>query len=427
MHSPRLPLFLALATLLVAGTAFAQADDAVLAERVRNVLAETPLIDGHNDLPWALRMRFADGGDVDLAADTAQLPGKDKEPRGLMTDIPRLRAGGLGGQFWSVWIPPSIDGPAAVQTTLEQIDIVHNMVARYPEAFALALTADDVERIHREGRIASLIGIEGGNQINNSLPALRQMYMLGARYMTLTHWQNTAWADAATDAPAHDGLTAFGRAVVQEMNRLGMLVDLSHVAPATMRAAIRASRAPVMFSHSSARALVDHPRDVPDDVLRMVRDNGGVVMVNFYPLFVSQADADWNVEHAGEEARLKARYPGDPEQAKTALAAWEKDHPRPGATLAQVADHVEHIRDVAGVQSVGIGSDYDGIELAPRGLESVADYPALLVELARRGWSDEDLAAVAGRNILRVMRGAEAVAREMTDEPPSRATLDMDK
>lgn len=423
MHRARL-LLPALALLLCAAVPVAVAEtDAALAARVQQVLAETPLIDGHNDLPWALRKHFAGGADVDLAGDTSTLRDADGESVALMTDIPRLRAGGVGGQFWSVWIPPAVTGPEAVQMTLEQIDIVRRMVARYPDAFALAWSADDIERIHAEGRIASLIGIEGGHQINDSLAVLRQMRALGVRYMTLTHWQNTAWADAATDAPEHDGLTDFGRTVVREMNRLGMLVDLSHVAPQTMRAAIEASRAPVIFSHSSARALVDHPRDVPDDVLRRVRENGGIVMVNFYPGFVAQDDADWSADHSGVRARLEALYAGQPERVTAALEAWEKAHPRPGATLAQVADHVEHIRDVAGIEAVGIGSDYDGIDLTPRGLEAVDSYPALLVELARRGWSDADLAALAGGNLLRVLRAADAVAAGLADEAPATASL----
>lgn len=400
------------------------------AARVAAVLARTPLIDGHNDLPWEIRSRF--GGDFDkinLAADTSKLPmGKDDDAP-LMTDIPRLHAGHVGGQFWSVWIPVSVKGPDAVQMTIEQIDLVHRMAARYPNDLEMAYTADDVERIHRAGRVASLIGIEGGHQIGDSLAALRQMYALGARYMTLTHTSNTAWADSATDNPVHHGLTAFGRAVVHEMNRLGMLVDLSHVSPETMKAALAASQAPVMFSHSSARALVDHPRDVPDDVLKLVAKNHGVVMVNFAPGYVSQARASWEADHAAERTRFNAPpyaglYIGQPERAAAALAAWEKAHPAPVVTIAMVADHVEHIRKVAGVDCVGIGSDFDGIPSTPEGLNGVDKFPALLEELARRGWSDEDLAKVAGLNILRVMRGAEAVAKQLqAKERPSVATL----
>ncbi len=401
---------------------------AALAARVSRVLTATPLIDGHNDLPWELRKRFASKlGAVDLSRDTSHLPYLDGPP--LMTDIPRLRAGKVGGQFWSVWIPPDLTGPVAVQTTIEQIDLVHRMVAAYPRDFQMAYTADDVVRAHRAGRIACLIGIEGGHQIDDSLAVLRQMYALGARYMTLTHTKDTAWADAATDNPEHHGLTPFGRAVVGEMNRLGMLVDLSHVAPDTMRAALQASRAPVIFSHSGARALVDHPRDVPDDVLRLLVRNGGVVMVNFYPGYVSQARASWDADAAAESARLNAPpysglYVGQPERAKVAMAAWKAAHPAPVVTVSDVADHIDHIRQVAGVDHVGLGSDFDGIPDTPRGLEGVDRFPAVLVELARRGWSDDDLAKLAGGNVLRVMRDAEAVATGLQrTEPPSAATL----
>ncbi len=403
--------------------------DAVLAARIAKVLSETPLIDGHNDLPWELRAR----GEVDLRVNQAiqaksTAAGEGQTP--LMTDIPRLRAGGVGGQFWSVWIPASTTGPAAVQMTLEEIDIVRSMVARYPETFAMAYTADDIVRIHREGRIASLIGIEGGHQINDSMAVLRQMYELGARYMTLTHTANTDWADSATADPVHHGLTAFGKAAIGEMNRLGMLVDLSHVSPDTMRQAIAASAAPVMFSHSNARALIDHPRGVPDDVLRLVAKNRGVVMVNFYPGYVSAASARWDADRAAERARFNAPpygglYIGQPERAKAALAEWERRHPAPVATLGMVADHIDHIRKLAGVESVGIGSDFDGIPTTPTGLDGVDKYPALLLELARRGWTDAELAAVAGGNMLRVMRETEAVARRLQSTgKPSTLTID---
>lgn len=398
------------------------------AARVARVLAATPVIDGHNDLPWELHERFAGRLDrVDLSRDTSHLPYAAGPP--LMTDIPRLRRGGVGGQFWSVWIPPTLTGPVAVQTTVEQIDLVKRMCAAYPRDFAMAYSADDVVRIERSGRIACLIGIEGGHQIGDSLPVLRQMYELGARYMTLTHTKDTAWADSATDDPVHQGLTPFGRAVVREMNRLGMLVDLSHVSPDTMRDALRETRAPVIFSHSGARAIVDHPRDVPDDVLRLLPANGGVVMVNFYPGYVSQARAQWDAEEAAEEARLNAPpysglYVGQPDRAKAALAAWKATHPAPVVTVAQVADHIDHVRQVAGVDHVGLGSDFDGVPDTPLGLDGVDKFPAVLAELARRGWSDDDLAKVAGLNVLRVMRGAEAVARKLqATEAPSSATL----
>ena len=383
--------------------------------RVEQILLRTPLIDGHNDLPWEIRDRFkSDLSAVDLKSDTRSLPfPADGAP--LMTDIPRMRAGHMGGQFWSVWIPSAMRGPETVQTTLEQMDLVKRMAARYPNDLEMAYSAADVRRIHQAHKIASMIGIEGGHQINNSLAALRQMYDAGARYMTLTHTLNTGWADSATDTPVHHGLTPFGAEVVREMNRLGMLVDLSHVSPETMKAALAVTEAPVMFSHSSARALVDHPRNVPDDILRSVAANGGVVMVNFAPGYVSDARYRWDADDAAERARANnppyiGLYIGQPERAKAALAAWEDKHPRPAATLAQIADHVEHIRQVAGIDHVGLGSDFDGIEDAPVGLEGVDKYPALLAELMRRGWTDADIAKLAGENVLRVMAAVEKAA-----------------
>jgi len=392
------------------------ADD--YAARIARILQVTPLIDGHNDLPWEIRERFkGDLSAIDLAADTAQLPlTGDAAP--LMTDIPRLRAGLVGGQFWSVWVPVEIKGYEAVQTTIEQIDLVKRIATKYPATFAMAYTAADVRRIHKAGKIASLIGIEGGHQINDSLAVLRQMYDLGARYMTLTHVSNTSWADAATDAPAHHGLTPFGENVVREMNRIGMLVDLSHVSPETMRAALALSEAPVIFSHSGARAIVDHPRDVPDDVLALLPKNGGVVMVNFFPGYVSEARNRWEADRAAERSRYNSPpygglYIGQPDRAAAALAAWDREHPRPVTTLAEVADHIEHVRRVAGIDHVGLGSDFDGIPDAPVGLEAVDKYPALLEELMRRGWSDADIAKLAGENVLRVMAEAEQVSARL--------------
>ncbi|MEP6886609.1 MAG: dipeptidase, partial [Gammaproteobacteria bacterium] len=335
--------------------------------RLETLLLHTPLIDGHNDLPWEIRDRFkSDPSAVDLKSDTSHLP----FPAGgaaLMTDIPRMRAGLMGGQFWSVWIPSGMKGPEAVQTTLEQMDLVKRMAAQYPADFEMAYTAADVRRIHKAHKIAAMIGIEGGHQINNSLASLRQMYDAGARYMTLTHTLNTQWADSATDTPVHHGLTAFGIEVVREMNRLGMLVDLSHVSPETMKAALAVSEAPVIFSHSSARAIDDHPRNVPDDILRLVAANGGVVMVNFAPGYVSYERNRWDADEAAERARFNnppyvGLYIGQPQRAKAALADWTEKHPMPRATLSQVADHIDHIRQVAGVDHVGLGSDFDGIE-----------------------------------------------------------------
>jgi membrane dipeptidase len=390
--------------------------------RVEQVLVRTPLIDGHNDLPWEIRERFkSDLATIDLASDTHHLP-VDEGQAALMTDIPRLRAGHVGAQFWSVWIPVETPGFQAVQVTLEQMDLVKRMTARYPADLAMAYSAADIRRIHDSRKIASLIGIEGGHQINGSLAVLRQMYDAGARYMTLTHSTNTPWADSATDTPAHHGLTPFGVDVVKEMNRLGMLVDLSHVSPDTMRAALAASQAPVIFSHSSARALVDHPRNVPDDILRALAANGGVVMVNFAPPYVSAARNQWQADRAAEQTRFNSPpfaglYIGQPDRAKAALAQWDAQHPRPATTLAQVADHIEHIRRVAGIDHVGLGSDFDGIPDAPVGLEGVDRYPALLEELMRRGWNDADIAKLAGENLLRTMAAAEQVSLKLRDTP----------
>jgi membrane dipeptidase len=396
--------------------------------RVERVLAATPLIDGHNDLPWEIRSRFkSDLAAVDLKSDTARLP-FPPDSAALMTDIPRLRAGRVGGQFWSVWVPVDIKGFEAVQSTLEQIDLVKRMCARYPADLAMAYSAADTRRIHQSHRVACLIGIEGGHQINDSLGVLRQMYAAGARYMTLTHTTNTDWADSATDTPVHHGLTAFGEEVVREMNRLGMLVDISHVSPDTMKAALAVSEAPVIFSHSSARALVDHPRNVPDDILRAVGEKGGVVMVNFAPGYVSAMRNIWDAGEAAERTRFNSPpyvglYIGQPERAKAALAAWVKDHPRPAATLAQVADHIEHLRLLAGADHVGLGSDFDGIDDAPAGLEGVDKYPALLMELMKRGWTDSDIAKLAGGNVLRAMAEAERVAAKLSETRAASAVM----
>jgi len=396
--------------------------------RAQHVLLRTPLIDGHNDLPWEIRDRFkGDLAAFELNSDTSRLPFPAGESP-LMTDIPRLRAGHVGGQFWSVWIPTQMTGFEAVQVTLEQMDLVKRMAARYPGDLEMAYSAADVRRIHQAHKIASMIGIEGGHQINNSLPVLRQMYDAGARYMTLTHTSNTEWADSATDAPVHHGLTPFGVEVVREMNRLGMLVDLSHVSPETMKAALAVSESPVMFSHSSARALVDHPRNVPDDILRALAANDGVVMVNFAPGYVSSARNQWDADQAAEQTRFNSPpyvglYIGQPDRAKAALALWEQQHPRPVTTLAQVADHIDHIKQVAGVEHVGLGSDFDGIEDAPVGLDGVDRYPALLEELMRRGWSDSDIAKLAGENALRVMAAAEKVALRLRAARPASSAI----
>jgi membrane dipeptidase len=402
---------LVLAVVSTTGTTGPPDASAALLERAKALHRSVPLIDGHNDFPWALREKSP-------ARDLNVLDIRTSQPS-IMTDIPRLRAGGVGGQFWSVWVPVTTTGDAAVTTTLEQIDVVHRMVAKYPDTFQLALTAADVEHAFKAGRIASLIGMEGGHSINNSLAALRQMYGLGARYMTLTHTRNTDWADSATDTPAHHGLTPFGEAVVHEMNRLGMMVDLSHVSPETMAAALRVSKAPVIFSHSSARALCDHPRNVPDDILREVTKNGGVVMANFYPNFIVPEGGKQATELYALQRTLEDAHPNDEKAVRAGLDEYRKAHPLPKATLKMVADHIEHIRQVAGVDHVGIGSDFDGIEIVPEGLEDVSKYPALTAELLSRGWSDEDVKKLLGLNVLRVMRQTEAVAASLKSEPPS--------
>jgi membrane dipeptidase len=402
MSKPLLALSLFILAAPLIAAALPQSDPAM--ERARRLLREVPVIDGHNDYPWEVRGK--------AGSDLSKLDLRQPQPS-IMTDFARLAAGGVGGQFWSVYVPspaPGTDVAAAVTQTLEQIDIVHRMVARYPERLSLALTADDIERAQRSGRIASLIGMEGGHSINSSLATLRMMHRLGARYMTLTHSLNVPWADSATDTPALDGLSAFGEDVVREMNRLGMLVDLSHTSPATMADALRVTTAPVIFSHSCARALTDVPRNVPDDVLRQLPKNGGVIMVTFVPGFVSQQVADYNRRENEERARLTTGAGGNADTVTRGLEAWRQANPAPRASLLQVADHIDHIRKVAGIDHIGIGGDFDGITSVVVGLEDVSTYPMLMAELIRRGYTDEDIRKIAGRNLLRVMRGAEAVA-----------------
>jgi len=386
--------------------------------RIDRILKKTPLIDGHNDIAEQLSENYRRSIDG-LASGTDQRP---EHP--LMTDMARLHQGRVGGQFWSVYIDGTITGDAAIRETIQQIDIVHRMIAAYPNDLELARTADDVVRIHKRGKVASLIGIEGGRQIGGSLAALRQFYSLGARYMTLTHNQTTEWADSATDDPKYGGLSRFGVEVVHEMNRLGMLVDLSHVSADTMKDAIAASRAPVIFSHSSARGLVGHLRNVPDDVLRLLPANGGVVMVNFVPDFISNDVWHWGAEKNAEEARLKVFHRNSKAEVEAGLKAWEAANPRPPATVATVADHIDHVAKVAGYDHVGLGGDFDGIPYTPEGLTGVQDYPALLAELIRRGWSDRNLARLAGGNVLRALRRAEAVAASMKNEPAALSPVD---
>ena len=384
----------------------------------RDLLGRHPLIDGHNDLPWTIRV--ADELDLDatdLAAPVAS----------TQTDLPRMALGGVGAQFWSVFVPADLAGETAVTTTFEQVDLVHQMIGRYPDALELALTAADVERINATGRLASLIGAEGGHSIGCSLGTLRALYALGVRYLTLTHNRNLPWADSATDLPSIGGLTDFGREVVREMQRLGMLVDLSHVSPGTMRDALDTAEAPVIFSHSSALAICDHPRNVPDNILARLPDNGGVCMVNFVPSFISQAAREWEREFAAEMDRrgLDHRDVAARGQLRAEREEWIAAHPRPTVTLAEVAEHVEHVRDVAGVDHVGIGSDYDGVDWLPEGLEDVSCYPALIAELRGCGWSEEDCGQLARGNVLRVLREAEAASRAISARRrPSRARIE---
>ncbi len=373
-------------------------------DRIRTLLAAAPVFDGHNDIAWALQEKA--GGNPDRRDLSQHQPD-------LHSDIGRWRTGGLGAQFFSVYVPGTLPPADAVVATLEQIDRVRRIVARYPDTFRAVRTADEVRAAIADDKIAALMGAEGGHSIASSLGVLRCLRALGVTYLTLTHNQNTPWADAATDQPAVGGLSEFGRQVVAEMNRIGMLVDISHVAPVTMRAALEASRAPVIFSHSSCRALCDHVRNAPDDVLTALAEADGVIMISFVPPFVSQECADhWAAEQA-ERSRLGLA--GDDESddrtaARAALEAWRRDHPTPRATLTQVADHVDHAREVAGIAHVGLGSDFDGVDTLPEGLTDVSCYPNLLAELAGRGWSDADLAALTSGNILRVLRAAETIA-----------------
>jgi len=373
------------------------------ADRIRALLAEHPVVDGHNDLPWEARERVGyDWSRLDIAT-----PGQPTH-----TDLPRLRAGGVGAQFWSVFVPATLQGGAAVAATLEQIDGVRTMTSVYAGDLELATCVADVERARRHGRIASLMGAEGGHSIDSSLGTLRMLFALGVRYLTLTHNDNVPWADSATDAPVLGGLSPFGREVVREMNRLGMLVDLSHVSADTMRDALDTTEVPVVFSHSSARAVCDHPRNVPDDVLARLAGNGGLCMVTFVPSFVSPAVREWGLKAL--DAATEAGVDVDDDDAFGAFAAERRRRlPLPTATLEDVVVHCEHVREVAGVEHIGLGGDYDGVDVLPDGLEDVSGYPRLLAALADRGWSDADLARLAGGNALRVLGAAEERAREI--------------
>jgi len=378
--------------------------------RLDALLSHSPVVDGHNDLPWRLRQRYASDLDaVDLAV--------DQSAAGVLhTDIPRLRAGGVGTQFWSVYVPSTLAASEAVRVTLEQIDLVYRIVERYPADLGLAFSSSDVERIRSQGRVAGLLGAEGGHSIDCSLGTLRMLHALGVRYMTLTHFRNTPWADSATDAPRAGGLTPFGHEVVRECNRLGVLVDLAHVADSTMHAALDTSSAPAFFSHSSARALCGHERNVPDDVLVRVRDTHGIVMVTFVPGFLTEKARAWTNEMIAANERAAELYPADSPEAALAEEAWLRDNPRPPCGVSDAADHVEHVREVAGIDCVGLGGDFDGVSALPDGLGGVDGYPRLLAELAERGWSDADLAKLTWQNALRVLRDTESAARSARAE-----------
>lgn len=416
MKAKRLRTGLLLATLGmgIASPALARTPEQVAEAALR----AAPVWDGHNDAPAQLRERrkgvIADFDFRDTTGTADAASGKGA----MQTDIARLRKGRVGAQFWSVYVSPLQSEPQSVQAVLEQIDLTKRLVARYPADLQLVTTAADAERAMKAGRIASLIGMEGGHSIGGSLGVLRQMYSLGARYMTLAHFRNTAWADSATDVPAHDGLNDFGRDVVREMQRLGMLVDLSHVSEATMNDALDVAKAPVMFSHSGAQAVAAHPRNVSDAVLDRVKANGGIVMVVTLPSYVSNVVREWSLRRIAEKARLDELHVGNPKAAEAALADWVKANPTPRATLSDLADHIDHIARRAGVDHVGVGGDFDGMSSTTQGLDDVSGYPALFAELARRGYAQADLEKIASRNMLRVLKGAEAYAAAHRGDPP---------
>jgi membrane dipeptidase len=374
-------------------------------DQVKSLLLETPLVDGHNDTPWRIRNEHnSDLESFDFSRDTSLI-----NPL-MKTDIPRLRAGGVGGVFWSVFIPDSWARDGAAKFVREQIDLVHRLVKKYPDHIELALTADDVWRIHKAGKIASLIGLEGGHSIDGSLDILREFYHSGARYMTLACAESNSLIDSATGERIHQGLSRFGGEVVGEMNRLGMMVDLSHASTESMRPVLDLSKAPVIFSHSSARAVCDSPRNVPDDILRIMAEKNGVVMITFVTMFVNEASRKHHDIFRTEWKRLKSLYPEDEQKAKNEIRKWEASHKQPDATMEQIADHVDHARKVAGIDHIGLGSDFGGFRTAPVGLEDVSRYPALFAELMKRGYSSGDLRKIAGENILRVMRRVEEVS-----------------
>ncbi len=406
---------LAAATALIAAfwtPAYAQSTPE---ETAAAALEAAPVWDGHNDVPIQLRARFGNQINAFDFGDT--LDTVTAERSAMHTDIARLRQGKVGAQWWSVYVSADLPEPLAVQTTIEQIDVAKRLIARYPE-LQFALTSEDVEEAMEAGRIASLLGMEGGHSIGSSLAVLRQMYDLGARYMTLTHGKTLTWADSATDAPRHGGLNAFGMDVVREMNRIGMLVDLSHVSEAAMHDALDVARAPVIFSHSGARAVTGHLRNVPDSVLQRMPQNGGVVMVVALPWFINDELRNRSANRAAEEARLRALFPGLPDEVAGQLAKWEAENPAPVSTIGDMADHIDHVREVAGIDHIGIGGDYDGMPHGPVGMEDVTGYPALFAELAERGYSQQDLEKIASRNMMRAMRAAETYAASQSDAAP---------
>ena len=404
--------------LLVAVPALAQSPDPYLA-RVKKLLATTPIIDGHNDVPWEIRENKEMPRDVDHYDLRTNLKDHD-------TDLARLKQGGVGGQFWSIYIPGEVKDSGYARIQLEQFDIARRMIAKYDKEMVFAKTAADARRVIAAGKFPSFLGLEGGHAIENSLGALRVYYDLGARYMTLTHNVTLDWADAALDKPTHGGLTPFGKEVVREMNRLGMMVDLSHVSPGVMSDALNVTEAPVMFSHSSARALSDHPRDVPDSILARVKQNGGIVMVTFVREFVSQKNLDWRTARNTRRRELASSFGGDTARVRAAMDDWFKANPEPVVTLKEVADHFDHMKAIAGADHIGIGADFDGTGGEHiQGLEDVSKYPDLLAELARRGWTDAELRMVASGNILRVLEENEKVAaRLQKTRRPSTKTID---
>jgi membrane dipeptidase len=396
----------ALAATAMASPALAASDE----KQVEWALGDSPVWDGHNDVPIQLRGRFLNQiNDFDFE-NTTNTGSTRPDGREMHTDLNRLRQGMVGAQFWSVYVTADLDGPHAVQAVMEQIDVTKRLVDMYPDDLAFATSSREVEQAIRDEKIASLIGMEGGHSINGSLAVLRQFYDLGARYMTLTHSKNTPWADSATDEPEHGGLTAFGQDVVREMQRIGMLVDLSHTSADTMHDVLDIAGAPIMFSHSGSRAINGHARNVPDDVLVRVRDNGGIVMVVGEPGFVSEERRLWTARRAAVEAAAQSLHRGNPEQVKANVDAWEAENPAPLSTISQLADHIDHIRDVAGIDNVGIGADYDGMATGPQGMEDVSGYPKLFEELARRGYNEVELEKVASLNMMRVLKEAERYA-----------------